>query len=52
MVKLGEEPGDGFVCDRWTVYAEFEFTRAQPAVESSPADALNSISWKRIGHCL
>ena len=52
MVKLGEEPGDGFACDRWTVYAEFEFTHAQPGVESSPPDALSSISWKRIGHCL
>ena len=51
MVKLGEEPGDGFACDRWSVYARFEFRNAS-ATDPAPQDALTAISLQRIGHCL
>jgi hypothetical protein len=52
IVKLGDEPGDGLTCDRWSVYAYFEFGPAQAEAEPSPNDDLKIISLQRIGHCL
>jgi hypothetical protein len=51
LVKLGEEPGDGFTCDRWTGYAQFEFGHDR-AADPAPQDALTTITLQRIGHCL
>ena len=45
-VSLGEEPGDGFVCDRWSVSILFEFKMALPS------DTLREIRIQEIGHCL
>jgi len=52
IAKLGDEPGDGFACDRWGVYVYFKFGRAERSDEVLPADPLTAISLRRIGHCL
>jgi hypothetical protein len=49
---IGQEPGDGFVCDRWNVYVDFRFSRAQGEPEPSEFDKLSSIAIQKIGHCL
>ena len=49
--KIGEEPGDGLVCDRWGVYIDFHFHRAQGQAEPSEFDPLSSITIDKIGHC-
>ena len=49
---IGQEPGDGFVCDRWNVYVNFHFSRAQGELEPSEFDNLSSIAITKIGHCL
>ena len=50
--KIGEEPGDGFVCNRWNVYVDFHFSRVQGESEASEFDNLSSIAIQKIGHCL
>ena len=45
-VRLPDEPGDGLVCNRWTVSISFEFKVALPD------DTLREIHIKRIGTCL
>jgi hypothetical protein len=50
--KIGEEPGDGFVCNRWNVYINFHFSRVQGELEPSEFDNLSSIAMQKIGHCL
>jgi hypothetical protein len=50
--KIGEEPGDGLVCNRWYVDVNFHFLRAQGQTEPSEVDPLSSIAIKKIGHCL
>jgi hypothetical protein len=50
--QIGEEPGDGFVCDRWNVYVDFHFSRAQGELDASEFDHLTSIGIQKIGHCL
>jgi type II secretory pathway component PulJ len=50
--KIGQEPGDGFTCDRWSVYVDFHFSRAQSESEVSEFDHLSSIAISKIGHCL
>jgi hypothetical protein len=49
---IAQEPGDGFVCDRWNVYVNFHFLRAQGELEPSEFDNLSSIAIQKIGHCL
>jgi hypothetical protein len=49
---IGQEPGDGFVCDRWNVYVDFHFSRVQGELEPSEFDNLSSIAIQKIGHCL
>jgi len=49
---IGQEPGDGFVCDRWNVYIDFHFSRVQGELEPSEFDNLSSIAIQKIGHCL
>jgi hypothetical protein len=51
-VNLGDEPGDGMVCDHWTAYVSMEFAHPQDQAEPSPADILADISLRKIGHCL
>jgi len=43
QVKIGEEPGDGLICVKWTVYAAMEF---------NPADSLTDVHMKKVGRCL
>jgi hypothetical protein len=50
--KIGEEPGEGLVCNGWYVYVNFHFPRAQGQTEPSEVDPLSSIVIKKIGHCL
>jgi hypothetical protein len=50
--KIGEEPGDGLVCDGWYVYLDFHFRRADGQTESSEFDPLISIAIQKVGHCL
>ena len=50
--KIGEDPGDGFTCDRWGVYVDFQFNHIQGQLEPSEFDNLDSIAITRIGHCL
>jgi hypothetical protein len=50
--KIGDEPGDGFTCDRWGVYVDFHFHRTQDQLQPSEFDNLDSIAITRIGHCL
>lgn len=50
--KIGEEPGDGLVCNRWNVYVDFHFSRAPGELEPSEFDNLSSIAIQKIGHCL
>ena len=50
--RIGQEPGDGFVCDSWGVYVGFHFSRAQGGLEPSEFDHLSSIAINKIGHCL
>jgi hypothetical protein len=50
--KIGEEPGDGFVCNRWNVYVNFHFSSVQSELEPSEFDNLSSIAIQKIGHCL
>lgn len=52
VVNLGDEPGDGFVCDRWRVSVYFEFDHAQTQTGQAPTSKLTAISLNRIGHCL
>jgi hypothetical protein len=42
-ISIGEEPGDGLVCNRWWVYI---------AVDFSATDDLASVHLQKIGHCL
>jgi hypothetical protein len=42
-VKIGEEKGDGIVCDRWYAYAAMDFDRT---------DRLSKVHLVRVGHCL
>jgi hypothetical protein len=49
--QIGQEPGDGLVCDRWSVYVDFHFNRAQGELEPSEFDHLSSIAISKIGHC-
>jgi hypothetical protein len=42
-VKIAEEPGDGFVCDRWFVYAEMNF---------NSVGMLLGTHMQKVGHCL
>jgi hypothetical protein len=42
-VKIAEEPGDGFVCDRWFVYAEMNFNSAGTLLQAH---------MQKVGHCL
>ncbi len=42
QVKIAEEPGDGLVCKKWTVYAAMEF---------SPNDTLADVHVKKVGTC-
>lgn len=51
MVKLGETPDDGLVCDYWNVYASFAFEKSGTEAPS-PLDKLTGITLQRIGHCL
>lgn len=50
--QIGQEPGDGFTCDRWSVYIDFHFSRVQGELEPSEFDNLSSIAIRKIGHCL
>ncbi len=50
--QIGQEPGDGFTCDRWSVYIDFHFSRVQGEFEPSEFDNLSSIAIQKIGHCL
>ena len=43
LVKIAEEPGDGFVCDRWFVYAQMEFDSEGPLLR---------VCTKKVGLCL
>ena len=43
QVRIAEEPGDGLVCAKWTVYAAMEF---------SPVDTLTDVHVKKVGKCL
>jgi len=52
VVKLGDEPGDGFTCDRWGVYVYFKFGRVRRSDEVLPEDPLTEITLQKIGHCL
>jgi type II secretory pathway component PulL len=52
MVKIGEMPDPGPVCDSWNIYVSLTFTRAQNQAEDSPLDTLTGASLKRVGHCL
>ena len=49
---IGQEPGDGFTCDRWSVYVDFHFSRVQGELELSEFDNLSSVAITKIGHCL
>ena len=51
-VKIGDEPGDGWACDRWSVYIEMKFSRTKGQPEPSPFDNLDDIAIQKIGHCL
>ncbi len=51
LVKLGEFPDDGPVCDSWSFYASYEFGVAN-SFDPLPQDRLSAISMKTIGHCL
>jgi hypothetical protein len=42
-VKVGEEPGDHLVCERWMVYAAIEF---------SADDKLTDVHLRKVGTCL
>jgi hypothetical protein len=42
-VKIAEEPGDGFVCDRWAVYAQMNF---------NSVGALLQTHMQKLGHCI
>jgi hypothetical protein len=50
--QIAQEPGDGFACDRWSVYVDFHFSRVQGELEPSEFDNLSSIAINKIGHCL
>ncbi|MGB2604730.1 MAG: hypothetical protein WBC78_14120 [Candidatus Sulfotelmatobacter sp.] len=50
--KIGEDPGDGFTCDRWGVYIDFHFEPVQVQTEPSEFDHLSGIAITKIGHCL
>jgi hypothetical protein len=50
-VNLGQIPGDGFACDRWSGYISFEFRRLGEAAKL-PDAKLNGISLKKLGRCL
>jgi len=50
--QIGQEPGDGFICDRWNVSIDFHFSRAQGELGASEFDHLSSIAINKIGHCL
>lgn len=49
---IGEEPGSGFVCDRWNVYIVFSFNTSAHAIAPSNADRLSEIKIQKVGHCL
>jgi hypothetical protein len=56
-VNVATEPGDGFVCDSWTVYVQLKFETIPSQQEwirpeESPSDKLKSVSLQQIGHCL
>lgn len=51
-VKIGDEPGDGWACDRWSVYVEIRFSHIKGQAEPSPFDNLDDIAIQKIGHCL
>jgi hypothetical protein len=50
-VGIGQDPGDGLVCDRWNVYLDFRFEHPEAQIDPSPMDKLQSISIKKLGHC-
>jgi hypothetical protein len=51
-IPLGDEPGDGFVCDRWNVYVALNFNTSANVDEPSERDMLQDIKIEKIGHCL
>jgi len=52
-LSRSEEPGDGFVCDRWNVSIALEFKSSGGSRELAlPSDILREIHTKKIGHCL
>jgi hypothetical protein len=50
--KIGEDPGDSYACDRWSVFVALKFNRLQGQKDPSPFDNLGSISIEKMGHCL
>jgi hypothetical protein len=50
--QIGQEPGDGFTCDRWSVYVDLHFSRAEGEFEPSEFDHLSTVAIDKIGHCL
>ena len=53
LVLLGEEPGDGFVCDHWNIYVSLKFKSSSGSRERPlPSDTLREIHIEQIGHCL
>lgn len=41
-IFLGEEKGDGWICDRWSIYGDIDFA----------ANSLTNVRTQKIGHCL
>jgi len=52
MVKIGEMPDPGPVCDSWNIYVSLRFTRAQNQAADSALDTLTGATLKKVGHCL
>ena len=54
--KIGEDPGDGWVCDHWTVYIGLDFD--SPVVETPetsdglPTDKLTKVELHKLGTCV
>lgn len=55
-VKIGEDPGDGWVCDRWAVYVGLDFNASGVEkfddFDGLPTDKLYEVKLHRIGHCM